>query len=135
MPPTLLLTRCPNRAVCPRSHRLPEAPEQTIAESFSGGGQLDGELPLAALPNNVRATCRAGGALLFDTATWHTAFPCTGSAPRRTAIIGYQARRKRDGAPAESPAFGPSNQAIWELEEAGLLQRPALRQVLGLAAR
>ena len=90
---------------------------------------------MAALPNNVRATCRAGGALLFDTATWHTAFPCTGSAPRRTAIIGYQAQRKRDGVAAATPAFGPSNQAVGELEEAGLLQRPALRQVLGLEAR
>ena len=31
-------------AVVPRSHRLPETPEQTIAQSFRGGGQLDGEL-------------------------------------------------------------------------------------------
>ena len=113
-------------AVVPRSHRLPEAPEQTVSESFTGGGQLAGELPLAAMPNNVQATCRAGSALLFNTATYHTAFPCTGSAPRRTTIIGYNVRRHSDGPPPPLPDGG----ALAELDAAGLLGRPSLRQVL-----
>ena len=97
------------------------------SQSFSGGGQLDGELPLAALPNHVRATCRAGSALLFDTATFHTAFPCTGAEPRRTAIIGWSVRRRSDG-PSPAPAA-----PVAALDAAGLLdRRPALRQVLGV---
>ncbi len=114
-------------AVVPRSHRLPESPEQTVAESFTGGGQLTGELPLRAMPNNVRATCKAGSALLFDTATYHTAFPCTGSDPRRTCIIGYSVRRRSDGPPPPPPEGG----ALAELDAAGLLDgRPSLRQLL-----
>ena len=120
-------------AVCPGSHRLPEAPEQTIAQSFSGGGQLDGELPLEALPNNVRAACKAGSALLFDTACWHTAFPCTGSEPRRTAIIGYSVNSRAEGKRAVVDR-DDADSPIAQLEKAGLLQRPSLRRVLNVEA-
>ena len=116
-------------AVCPGSHRLPEAPEQTIAESFRGGGQVDGELSLQAMPNNIRATCKAGSALVFDTACYHTAFPCTGPEPRRTSIIGYSVRSKA----ADERASTRGNESpLALLEKNGLLKRPALRQVLNV---
>jgi hypothetical protein len=62
----------------------------------------------------------------FDTATYHTAFPCTGAEPRRTAIIGWSVRRHGNGPPPEPT--GP----LAELDAAGLLDRPALRKVLGV---
>ena len=76
-------------AVVPGSHRLPEGPEHTFVQAFRGGGILGdgvatsvnaspGEqalLELKDMPNSLRLPLRAGSAVLFDTATWHTAFP------------------------------------------------------------
>ena len=92
-------------------------------------GQLDGELSLMAMPNNVRATCKAGSALLFDTACYHTAFPCTGPEPRRTAILGYGVSSKAKG---KRVSVTGGQSPVARLQQAGLLKRPALRQVLNV---
>ena len=62
-----------------------------------------------------------------DTATWHTAFPCTGHNPRRTAIYGWSVRTRHNG------SAGTPTEAARELDQSRLLKRPSLRRVLGFS--
>jgi len=41
------------------------------------------------MPGHVKLTVKAGDVALFDTTTWHTAAPNTGSRDRQNTIIHY----------------------------------------------
>jgi hypothetical protein len=75
--------------VVPGSHKLASGPWETTRRGFRSSMTLDAEMPQAAMPNCVSFTGKAGTALLFDTACWHTAMPNTSGKDRRCVIMGW----------------------------------------------
>jgi hypothetical protein len=71
------------------------------------------------------------GALIFDNAIWHTAYPHTGSEPRRYFILGYQSSRARVGDPSPHRPWGLAAGQAEEWREQGLLN-PARETLLGM---
>ena len=102
----------------PGSHRLPNAPQQTLERSFCGGrghyhkpqsptrpatipqgynddgspawiGEPGRDLPSVAMPNCVQCAVRAGSAVAFDISCWHVAVANLSSSDRVGTIVGY----------------------------------------------
>ena len=108
-------------ALVPGSHQLPLGPQETLRCSFRSSMTLDADLPQSAMPNAFRFAAKAGSAVLFDLASWHTAMENVPGRPdRRTVIIGWGPRSSRW---AEHEA---------QLEAAGPMG-PTLRKLLALS--
>ena len=103
----------------PGSHRMPNAPQQTLERSFCGGrghyhkpqsptrpatipqgynddgspawiGEPGRDLPSVAMPNCVQCAVQAGSAVAFDISCWHVAVPnLSSSSDRVGTIVGY----------------------------------------------
>ena len=113
-------------AVVPGSHALPLGPLEMLRCPFRSSMTLDATLPQAAMPNHYKFAAKAGTALIFDLATWHTAMPCLPGQPdRRCAIIGW------GGAGGAGASL--STERLVEVEAAKRLT-PTLRRLLGLGA-
>ena len=126
-------TQAPTTVV-PGSHRLQGGgPKRTLGPGFVGQGQVeaDGNLPHAAMPHALPVTVGPGSALIFDNAIWHTAYPHTGSEPRRYFILGYQSSRARVGDPHAHRPWGLSSGQAEEWAERGLLNQ-ARETLLGM---
>ena len=95
-----------------------------LRTSFKSSMTLDAALPQEAMPNHYKFAARAGTALLFDTACWHTAMPnLPGSADRRAVIMGWQSTRD-----ANKPTL--TREHVAELEAMGRMT-PTLRKLVG----
>ena len=89
-------------AVVPRTHRLPEKPQE-VAKFLSKGSISGAEIAGAgtisqeAMPNHLAFAVKAGTACMMDIGIWHCAFPNTSPDARRQLIIGYQDEARRGG--------------------------------------
>ena len=82
---------------------------------------------LEALPNNVRAACKAGSALLFDTACWHTALGNSSGNDRQNVIMGYNTVT-----PLRNTGGLLSPESLSALDKLGRLEGDARRRLLGV---
>ena len=91
----------------PGSHLLSDAPAVALATPFASGYDLaaqDGTLDHSQMCNHVKIAVKAGTALLFDTAIWHTALANASDRPRCTVTLSYESSRVTSGEPAISDA-------------------------------
>ena len=100
----------------------------TLDASFVGprNNELGGTgmLPLTAMPNCMPMAVRAGTAVAFDNAIWHTTMPHTGCRDRHSLIVAFQS------AGEGTPPINVSPDQLEEIAAAGTLT-PALRSLLG----
>jgi hypothetical protein len=88
---------------------------------------LDAATEQTKMPNHYKFVAKAGTALLFDTASWHTAMPCLpGSPDRRAVIMGWNAARDCGEAATLSAAH------VEELTAMGRMT-PTLARLIGLS--
>ena len=98
--------------------------------SSEGRTAAEGYAPSGLVQNHVKFASKAGDAIIFDIATFHTGQPNTSALDRECTILMYTNARAAASYKERRGSLSPG--LLERLEAAGTLSSPGRRKLLGM---